>query len=90
MDKSVELKIKETAELLYQNREQEGITAVAGLLQIFQTEISRLSEEHMKNCGNFALLMLRELLENYQNQDMLGMADCLMGKSLLFVQYING
>lgn len=90
MGKSVELKIRETAELLYQNREQEGIMAVAGLLQTFQTEISNLSEEQMKNCGNFALLMLRELLENYQNQDMLGMADCLMGKSLLFIQYING
>ena len=90
MGKSVEVKIKETAELLYQNREREGITAVAGLLQTYQTEISRLSEEQMKDCGNFALLMLRELLENYQNEDMLGMADCLMGKSLLFAQYING
>ena len=47
MGKSVEVKIKETAELLYQNREREGITAVAGLLQTFQTEISRLSEEQM-------------------------------------------
>ena len=37
--------------------------------------------------GDFAVLMLRELLENYQNQDMIGIADCLLEKAVLFMQF---
>lgn len=82
-------KIKDTACLLYQNKEKEGMEAVAELLQMFQQLIESLTEEQMSSCGNFAILMLHELLENYQRQDVLGIADCLMEKSMLWVQYIN-
>ena len=33
--------------------------------------------------------MIKNLIENYENQDMIGMADCLLEKSMLFVQFIN-
>lgn len=52
--------------------------------------IQNLTEEQMKNCGNFTLLMMREILEAYQCQDIMGMADCLMEKATLFVQYVSG
>lgn len=80
-------KINETGYMLYQNREQEGIAAVAELLSLFQNMIKNQTESQMAEGGAFALVMLRELLEAYQSQDILGMADCLMEKSVLFVQF---
>lgn len=80
-------KINETGYMLYQNREQEGIAAVAELLSVFQNMIKNQTESQMAEGGAFALVMLRELLEAYQSQDILGMADCLMEKSVLFVQF---
>ncbi len=82
-------KIEKTADLLYQNREQEGLAAVAELLQIFQKMLQNMTVDQKANGGNFAIMMLRELLECYQYQDMLGMADCLMEKSVLFVQFMS-
>ena len=82
-------KIKKAVCLLYQNREQEGISAVAEILNVLQELVNNLSVETMESCGRFAVLMLRELLENYQNQDMIGMADCLMEKTLLFLQFLS-
>lgn len=82
-------KIEKTADLLYQNREQEGLAAVAELLQIFQKMLQNMTVDQKANGGNFAIMMLRELLERYQYQDMLGMADCLMEKSVLFVQFMS-
>lgn len=91
MDKDIVLeKIRQAAVLLYQNKEQDGITAVSDLLQVFQKMIQNLTEEQMKNCGNFTLLMMREILEAYQCQDIMGMADCLTEKATLFVQYVSG
>ncbi len=81
-------KIQETAELLYQNHEQEGIAAVAELLVLFQSMLQNLTQEQTDSCGKFALLMLKELVEAYQHQDVLGMADCLMEKSVIFVQFV--
>ncbi len=80
-------KINEASYMLYQNREQEGIAAVAELLVQFQDMIKNQSESQMAEGGAFALMMLRELLEAYQSQDVLGVADCLMEKSILFVQF---
>lgn len=80
-------KINESGYMLYQNREQEGIVAVAELLSLFQNMIKNQTESQIAESGAFAVLMLRELLEAYQSQDILGMADCLMGKSVLFVQF---
>lgn len=88
MDEKILLgKINETSYMLYQNREQEGIAAVVELLLQFQDMIQNQSESQMAEGGAFALMMLRELLEAYQSQDILGMADCLMEKSVLFVQF---
>lgn len=49
--------------------------------------IQNQTSEQVQAAGNFALLMLRELLENYQSQDMIGMADCLLEKAVLFTQF---
>lgn len=80
-------KINETGYMLYQNREQEGIAAVAELLSVFQSMIKNQTESQTEESGAFALMMLRELLEAYQSQDILGMADCLMEKAVLFVRF---
>lgn len=79
--------INETAYMLFQNREQDGLAAVKELLTIFQDMIKRQSEYGIAEGSAFAVTMLRELLETFQNQDMLGMADCLMEKSVLFVRF---
>ena len=48
MDKDIVLeKIRQAAVLLYQNKEQDGITAVSDLLQVFQKMIQNLTEEQM-------------------------------------------
>lgn len=88
MDENVlQKKISETVITLYQNREQEAMQQVKELLLIFQNMIQNQTSEQVQAAGNFALLMLRELLESYQNQDMIGMADCLLGKAVLFTQF---
>ena len=88
MDENVlQKKISETVIALYQNREQEAMKQVKELLLIFQNMIQNQTSEQVQAAGNFALLMLRELLESYQNQDMIGMADCLLGKAVLFTQF---
>lgn len=84
----LEEKINNTSRLLYQNREHEGLEAAAKLLPEFQNMIQQLTDEQLKSGGQFALLMMKELLDGYHSQDMLGIADCLMEKSLLFVQFI--
>lgn len=81
-------KVQTTAELLYQNREQEGISAVSELITQFQNILQDLSEEQMNMAGSFGVLMLKELLDAYQSRNMLAMADCLMEKSILFIQFI--
>lgn len=86
--KKIVQKIENTALALYQNKEQEGFEGVAELLLIFQ-EIIRNMTKQQKICSEkFALLMLKELLENYNAQDVIGMADCLMIKANLFVEFM--
>ena len=88
MDENVlQKKISETVIMLYQNREQEAMQQVKELLLIFQNMIQNQTSEQVQAAGDFAVLMLRELLENYQNQDMIGMADCLLEKAVLFMQF---
>ena len=81
--------IENTAVLLYQNKENEGMTAVAQLIGQFQSMLQNMTQIQLENGGNFALMMMKELIENYDNQDIIGMADCLMEKSRLFVQFID-
>lgn len=88
MDENIlQQKIDETVIALYQNREQEAMQQVKELLLIFQNMIQNQTSEQVQTAGDFAVLMLRELLENYQNQDMIGMADCLLEKAVLFMQF---
>ena len=88
MDENIlQQKIDETVIALYQNREQEAMQQAKELLLIFQNMIQNQTSEQVQAAGNFALLMLRELLENYQRQDMIGMADCLLEKAVLFTQF---
>ena len=72
--------------MLYQNKEQEAVQQVQELLVIFQNMIQQ-TREQMELSANFALIMQQELLENFQNADMLGMADCLKEKALLFTEF---
>ena len=81
--------IKYTAVLLYQNKETEGINMVSKLIGQFQSLLQNMTQTQLKTGGNFAVLMMRELIECYERQDMIGMADCLMEKSTLFVQFMN-
>lgn len=81
-------KVMDTAHMLYQNREQEGVKAVTELLSEFQILIQNMPEEQKKDCEKFSLIMFRELIAYYKQQDMIGMADCLIEKATLFVQYM--
>lgn len=81
--------IESTTILLYQNKETEGIAMVSKLMGQFQGILQNMTQAQLDNSGNFAILMMKELMENYENQDMIGMADCLMEKASLFVQFIN-
>ena len=81
--------IEHTAILLYQNKEKEGMEQVAELLMELQDILQNLTDEQIQNVGNFAVIMLKELMENYNCRDMLGMADCLMMKSTLLIQYME-
>lgn len=78
-------KIKQTRDMLYQNREHEAMESAADLLSRLQEMITLLNEEQLAESGEFVIAMMREFLETYQNQDMLGMADCLTEKVELFV-----
>ena len=88
MDENVlQDKISEAVLLLYQNKEQEAMQQVKELIVMFQNMIQNQTIEHMEEIGNFAILMQRELLENYQSLDMIGIADCLTEKAVLFMKF---
>jgi hypothetical protein len=82
--------IDATANILYQNKVQEGMKNVAKLLSVLGDLINHHTEEQNTEVGQFAVMMLKELLEAYQNSDVIGMADCLKEKSALYAQYIEG
>ncbi len=81
--------IENTAVLLYQNKEQEGMAETAKLIRLFQNMIQDMTQVQLASGGNFALVMMKELVENFERQDVLGIADCFMEKSVLFVQFMN-
>ena len=76
--------------MLYQNNEHAAIGRVSELLNILQDMIQTLSQEQLQLVGNFAVVMIQELLQAYEKQDMYGMADCLMEKAVLFVLFYYG
>lgn len=80
-------RIEDTAKMLYQNKEQEGLKDTEELIKILQFMISNLTEEQLQEAGEFSIIMIKELLEAYQSCDMLAIADCLLEKARLFVTF---
>ena len=69
--------IEHATECLYQNRGQDGLEAVRNLLPQFQEMIQAIYAGADSARALEFLEVLKTLIENYQAQDMLGMADCL-------------
>lgn len=81
-------KIDQTSILLYQNKEHEAIDEINGLLVAIQ-EILANTRTLDEQVSLFAINAMREFLEAYQSADMLGMADCLQGKILLWIEMVE-
>ena len=67
--------IEHATECLYQNRGQDGLEAVRNLLPQFQEMIQVIYAGADSARALEFLEVLKTLIENYQAQDMLGMAD---------------
>lgn len=67
--------IRETATLLYQNKEKEGLQKFTELLPVLQ----QIGMEYAKKCGTeeAVLQMLKNLLDGYRVMDILQIADIL-------------
>lgn len=77
-------KANETAVLLYQNREKEGMQGIRELLIVFQNKVQDMAQQQDKEV-EISLSALKELLENYRSQDVIGMADWLIKKIEIFI-----
>ena len=77
-------KANETAVLLYQNREKEGMQGIRELLIFFQNKVQDMAQQQDKEV-EISLSALKELLENYRSQDVIGMADWLIKKIEIFI-----
>lgn len=86
-EKEILDEIDKAVYLLCQNKEVKAIETVGNLLGVFRMMMELQTEQQIAEGGMFALLMVRELLEAYQEQDMLGMADCLMEKAVIWTQF---
>jgi len=79
-------RIDEISQFLYQNKTNQIWNEVKKILQELQkmvTEITGISDE----VTAFSIEMLKELVDNYQNQDIIGLADCLQEKVTIFIQF---
>lgn len=66
--------IHRASELLYQNREQEGLSLAAEIIGAIR---NYAVEKEGDQVSRETLELLRELLEHYKNGDVLGLADTL-------------
>lgn len=73
------MQMETTIRLLYQNKESEALQAVKELLPVLQKELQYFLEVGENERCMQCVTLLKDLLENFQSQDMLGMADCLQG-----------
>lgn len=80
-------KIGDTIRTLYQNKEIEGLEKVKELLPVFQNMLQERAAVEVSDEELSCFLMLKELVVNFQEQNMLGMADCLEEKAVSFIQY---
>lgn len=79
--------VAEAIECLYQNKEKEAMKKVAELLILFENMAKESAE---KQDGNVLSIIrfVKELIENYNYVDMIGMADCLQQDAYsLVMQY---
>lgn len=73
--------IEHATECLYQNRGQDGLEAVRNLLPaVSGNDTGNLCRGRQCACAGISG-SVKTLIENYQAQDMLGMADCLKGSA---------
>lgn len=72
---------------LYQNKEHEAVEQVTKLMPVYQQIVQELVIEKNNTDAMPFFYMLKELVECYQMQDMLGMADCLEENALHMIQY---
>lgn len=72
----------QTIKMLYQNREHESIQNIVVLFPIYQEVLQTLLTEADMQRAAIYLQAVKELLECYQTQDMIGMADNLQWKIL--------
>ncbi len=77
MDKEMTLKlIDEAVECLYQNREKEAMQKVSALLIIYENMAKKRAESQDGSVLD-VIRFMKNLIENYNYVDMIGMADCL-------------
>lgn len=83
-------KTKQAMEEAYQNREHEALQHVAELLQEYQKLLQQLADQAQTDRLLALLSAVKTLLESYQMQDLLGIADTLYGRILpvLDVSYV--
>lgn len=79
--------VSDTAKMLYQNREHDGLEQAEIIIKVLQQLVENQSEEQIQAAGAFSVAMMRELMEAYQNSDVMGVADCLMEKATLFIPF---
>lgn len=80
-------KIGDTIQTLYQNKEIEGLEKVKELFPVFQSMLQERAAVGVSDEVLSCFSMLKELVVNFQDQNMLGMADCLEEKAVSFIQY---
>lgn len=74
MGETILQQIHEAADLLYQNKEQEGLAQAAQMIGIFKNAVLQGGQSGIDPVG---VTLLKELLDCYQNADVLGLADAL-------------
>lgn len=79
-------KLDFTVQLLYQNKEKRGIEAVAELLVLFSSYLESLLRENRNTEAQIFLVAVKELVAQYNATDMIGMADCIKGEMMPFIQ----
>lgn len=72
---------------LYQNKEHEAFEQITKLLPVYQKMIQVMLVERNDMDAVMYLDMLKKLVEHYQAQDMLGMADCLKEYAVQMIEH---
>ena len=79
-------RIDKISRLLYQNKTNQIWDEIKGFLQELQLRVKGISDAD-EDALLFSIEMMKDLVENYQKQDVIGIADCLQEKVTLFIQF---